>query len=114
MKSQPTVNICSLCGQPIPTNQVVVDGSDIICIHCFEQLGTCRHCSKSKRCEFHQNPMPIPKTIRQEIRKGPMIAVTDVQNPERVEKTCKSLCGCFSEEFGCLRQFNTCGGYDGR
>ena len=104
-------NQCDVCGHPMPANEVIIDGDNLICKQCFQHMNTCVLCDNGERCEFKQNPSPIPHTIRKEVRQGNMIAVTDVMNPERVEKTCKSLCGCFSEEFGCLRQFNTCGDF---
>lgn len=97
---------CDICGRP---GAAIIDGEHVICETCFAHMNTCALCDAARTCDFQTNPSPIPKTIRKEIRQGNMVAVTDIQNPERVEITCKKNCGCFSAKLGCLRQFNTCG-----
>lgn len=36
---------------------------------------------------------------------------TQVKNPDRIRITCQTGCPCFSDENGCLREFNHCGSY---
>ena len=103
---------CDVCGKL--TYEPIIDITDeaelhMWCPDCNSKSGHCQTCNRGGECSFMNDPSPIPKTIRKEIRQGNMIAVTDVMNPERVEKTCKNGCPCLDPEFGCLKQNNCCG-----
>lgn len=101
--------ICEICGHPIVKDQVIFDSDDnetfhTICPNCVTLMGTCSICDKATTCDFKTNPVPIPFTVQKKIQRGPMTAVTEILNPERIRETCQKNCECFSEEFGCLRQ----------
>lgn len=108
---------CAVCGQIIPKkNYYLTHFKDSTwkptCDNCLKLSGTCGGCSKSSTCDFETNPSPIPKTVQKQIRQGNQILVTTVKNPSRIEMTCEKNCGCFSQEFGCLRENGTCEKYE--
>lgn len=107
---------CDICGQ-IDPNSVLTqksDGSWIrICKNCQSKSGTCGGCSKSSTCDFETNPSPIPKAVEKRFQQGNQIMITQIKNPSRIDVTCRINCPCFSEEFGCCREYNTCGNFDG-
>lgn len=104
---------CDVCG-----NQTTYTAIDLtnpeepinICGQCAKMDGTCQLC-KYSYCAFEQDPSPIPKKVQKQIRQGNAVIITEVLNPARIEKFCKDGCICFSEEFGCLKQFKTCGNW---
>lgn len=107
---------CELCGQQYPTRNRIIDVSDeenlhFFCTSCRQHCNHCPTCANAKNCSFETDPSSLPKTIQQQIRQGNMVQIMTVKNPSRVEITCKKGCPCFSEEFGCLRQNNSCGNY---
>lgn len=109
---------CAVCGQIIPKKNYCLthfkDGTwKPTCDNCLKLSGTCGGCSKSSTCNFETNPSPIPKAVQKQIRQGNQILVTTVKNEERIRETCEKNCGCFSQEFGCLRENGTCGKYEG-
>ena len=107
---------CDICGQ-IDPNSVLTqksDGSWIrICKNCQSKSGTCGGCSKSSTCDFETNPSPIPKAVQKRFQQGNQIVVTTIKNPSRIDVPCRINCPCFSEEFGCCREYNTCSNFDG-
>lgn len=110
------LNPCELCGNHISHGgilETVGDTIHIYCESCQQKMGSCLTCQLNAYCAFLEDPSPIPKTIRKQVRQGNMITVTEVMNPERVEKTCKNGCSCFDSEFGCFRQNNCCGNWKG-
>lgn len=110
--------ICDICKGPVAQPILYkIDGPDqpnynLICSECYQWLDTCQVCGHFNECEFETNPDPLPKYVRQELRDGNMIIVTDVKNPERIRKYCQN-CKCYGgEENDCLKQFNTkCGNH---
>ena len=109
---------CGNCGQIIPkTHYALIHSNDgnwkPICDKCLSLSGHCGGCSKSTTCDFETNPSPIPKAVQKQVRHGNQILMTTVKNEERIRETCKKNCGCFSKEFGCLRENGTCGNYEG-
>ena len=107
---------CDICGKVVPDSMFTQksDGSWIrICKNCQSKSGTCGGCSKSSTCDFETNPSPIPKAVQKRIQQGNQIMVTTIKNPSRIDVTCRINCPCFSEEFGCCRELNTCGNYIG-
>lgn len=78
------------------------------CANCQKIMGTCRSCIHGGDCLFQTDPSDLPQFIQKQIRQGNMITVTEIPNPERVDKTCKKGCPCFDPEYGCLKQNNTC------
>lgn len=107
----PQLMKCDICGNLIHPKEIVVTNEEpikILCQTCVSELNTCPTCNFSKQCFFETDPSPIPKVVQREIRKGNIRTVTQVRNPERVDKLCKNKCSCYSSEFGCLRQSNTC------
>ena len=110
------VPICEVCGQVDPQT-LLTQKSDTtwirICRNCSSKSGTCGGCSKSTTCDFETNPSPLPKAVQKQLRQGNQILVTTVKNEERIRETCEKNCGCFSQEFGCLRENGTCGKYEG-
>lgn len=110
---------CSFCDAIIPKPHYTlihsVDNSwKPICDNCFKLSGHCGGCSKSTTCDFETNPSTIPKAVQKTFQQGPQTITTMVKNPTRIDITCRVNCQCFSEEFGCLRENNTCGKYESR
>ena len=111
-----SITSCDICGMlTIPKTGAIdmtnPDHPHLVCANCEPHLGHCPTCIGAKECRFETDPSPLPKTIQQQFRQGNMISVTTVRNPERIRETCQKGCQCFSEEFGCSRQFNSCGNY---
>lgn len=106
-------NICEVCGQPLQIEIIDVtdDVPHYLCQNCAAQRHSCNFCTHGGECSFQTDPSPLPKVITQTTQNGNMIIQQQVLNPERVEITCKKFCDCFSPDFGCLRQFNTCGNH---
>ena len=109
---------CGRCNQIIPIRHYTLtyfsDGTfKPICENCLRLSETCGGCSKSTTCDFETNPSPIPKAVQKRIQQGNQIMVATVKNPDRIRETCQKNCECFSEEFGCCRELNTCGNYKG-
>ena len=98
---------CSICRSPFISGTgliIMENGPHEICPKCAANKNTCAICSKVNTCEFETNPDPLPKTIRKQIQQGGAIMVTEVLNPERVQKFCIT-CDCWSEEIGgCVRR----------
>ena len=99
---------CSICRSPfISGTGLIVMENDIpheICGRCAAAKNTCAICSKVNTCEFETNPDPLPKTVREQIQQGGAIMITEMINPERVQKFCLT-CDCWSEEIGgCARR----------
>lgn len=114
----PKIFTCALCGnQAYKLPVVLMNGEKpplLICERCNSLSGTCVRCASARTCPFETDPSPIPKTIQKQFRNGPMISVTEVKNPARIDITCKTSCPCFSEDFGCMKEYNTCGKYEVR
>lgn len=111
---------CAYCGRPCfegailsayPTKESETKWITM-CHECFSLTNICALCKEARSCEFMTNPDPSPKQIQQTIRQGQAIIQTVVMNPERIEKTCKTLCKCWSDEFGCLKQNGICSQYE--
>lgn len=105
---------CETCGRPTEQQFLCPDGDmwHILCPNCASQLNTCAFCKKVNTCSFETDPSPLPKMIQKEFRQGPMITVTEIMNPERQKITCQNGCLCYSEEWGCMRQFHWCKNMD--
>ena len=115
-KFSATTVTCEVCGgltvpRAASIDMTNPDSPHTICANCEQHIGHCPTCQCANQCSFETDPSPLPKTVQQQIRQGNMISVTTVRNPERIRVTCQKGCQCFSEEFGCLRQFNSCGNY---
>lgn len=109
---------CANCGNIIPIKHYTLtmysDGQyKPICENCLKLSGHCGGCSKSTTCDFETNPSPTPKAVQKRIQQGNQIMVATVKNEERIRETCAKNCECFSAEFGCCRELNTCGNYKG-
>lgn len=100
--------ICKVCHNPIFHKQMIIDDQgNTYCDKCFAKLSTCANCEQNVNCAFDASP-DTPKMIQKREIVGNMQAVTNVRNPDIVEKTCKKGCSCFNEENGCMRDFNCC------
>ena len=107
---------CELCGGLTLPAAAIIDLTNqeemhFYCDSCRQHVGHCPTCKHAKNCLFETDPSSLPKAIQREIRQGNMVQIMTVKNPERIRQTCQKGCPCFSEEFGCLRQFNSCGNY---
>lgn len=103
-----TKYICEVCHNPIFHKQMIIDDKgNTYCDKCFAKLSTCANCEQNVNCAFDASP-DTPKMIQKREIVGNMQAVTNVRNPDIVEKTCKKGCSCFNEENGCMRDFNCC------
>ena len=78
------------------------------CPDCADQIGQCSTCSLGDKCDFQTNPSPIPLKIRRQVQHGPMISVTEEDNPARIAITCKVNCECFDPEKECLKKSGVC------
>lgn len=104
---------CEHCGATLLSFGVVYDLSDpdhphILCSDCAQQSNTCGMCKNRIGCAFHESPDPTPKLIQKQVPINGGYAITTVENPDRIRKTCEKGCPCFSQEFGCSRQNNWC------
>lgn len=89
------------------------------CADCVRLFGTCAMCDHSAKCEFNDNPAPIPqyvtKRIRQETPGGYIEQIVQVPNTQRIKAFCiEGGCKCMGyigEEPKCMRQFGTCANY---
>lgn len=110
-KHNPNPNICTICGNPIVTGDIIVQSDDkiaIVCRQCNEMIGTCATCEIAQYCAFENDPSPIPQFVTKKIRQGNSVSVIRVPNIERIDRTCKNGCLCFDPENGCLRQSIHC------
>lgn len=111
---------CNWCGRPCLENAILSENPGqeaeqkwfVMCPQCYSVTKTCTMCKEARSCDFETNPDPSPKQVQQTIRQGQMVMQTVVMNPDRVEKTCKMNCKCWSDDFGCLKQNGTCGQYE--
>ena len=108
---------CDICGG-IDLNYVLFAkekeaGYRKVCSKCKELSGTCGGCLKSSTCDFETNPSPIPKAVQKTIQQGNFTRVETIKNPDRIRETCQKNCDCFLENFGCCRELNTCGNFEG-
>lgn len=104
------VQTCETCGRAIVSGGFFVPDGDnwhFMCRECAGQLNTCSFCRSASQCSFEASPRP-DKYVQQTIRNGNMTTVTTVRNPEIIRTTCQNGCPCFSQDFGCMRQFNYC------
>ena len=98
---------CEICGRFIVGHSYLEEIDGVwrqYCGSCLKKLGTCALCERATICDFEQNPSPIPKTIQKQIQRGPMTAVTNIPNPERIRETCEKNCECYDAENDCLKQ----------
>lgn len=99
---------CKVCHNPIFHKQMIIDDKgNTYCDKCFAKLSTCANCEQNVNCAFDASP-DTPKIVQKREIVGNMQAVMNVRNPDIIEKTCKKGCSCFSEENGCMRDFNSC------
>lgn len=99
---------CKACHTPIFHKQMIIDGQgNTYCDKCWAKLNTCANCEQNVNCAFNDSP-DTPKMIQKREIVGNMQAVTNVRNPDIVRDTCQNGCSCFSEENGCMRDFNYC------
>lgn len=107
---------CDFCGR-VAFGTLVISPTDdgkyrYVCEECCSLFGTCRTCEYGvNNCEFETNPSTLPKLVQKEFRQGPMVSIAQVRNPERIEITCRELCECWDDDFGCLRENGTCGNW---
>lgn len=91
----------------------------MFCSDCVRLFGTCTMCEHSTKCEFNDNPAPIPPVVTKHIRNqtpnGYMEQIIQVPNPQRIKAMCiepKCICCDHDEERPhCMRQFGTCANY---
>ena len=102
---------CDICGILLPNRATIIDLTDkepiYICPSCNRLMSTCAVCEAAQDCDFETNPIDLPKTVIKQVRQGNMIMSSEIKNPDRIEKTCFLNCPCFSQENGCLREFNS-------
>lgn len=112
--SHNNIKTCEACGRSFLTPgtiEIVENQIHLYCDDCTPHLHNCPTCAQSKYCAFEKDPSPTPKTITQTTQRGNAIIQQQVPNPERIREICQAKCSCYSEEFGCLRQFNSCGSW---
>ena len=101
---------CAVCGSKMIQPTILND--KIICPNCSAKSGSCALCKSSAHCDFEENSSTIPKVILVQDKRGNTIMQVQKRNPEREKITCQNGCSCWSEEFGCQRDFTTCGRYE--
>lgn len=106
-----TIHKCSICGN-ITLSPIIDEVTErIFCQNCLSITGTCAFCLNSSTCAFETDPSPLPKYIQKQIRRGNMVSVETVKNPERTEKFCTASCKCFDANLGCSRENKYCAHY---
>ena len=107
---------CARCGRE---EGVVIDGKKVFCKECASLFGTCLTCVHSCKCEFDDNPAPIPKIVihkeRQQTAQGFIEQIQQVPNPQRIKTFCleeKCICCDHADKPHCMRQFGTCDKYE--
>lgn len=103
---------CEICHVILITPGIIDlqnDSPHLICGECLQKMKTCALCDFNKVCSFDSSTSGTPKTVKKVIQKGPMQAVVEVKNPDRIQETCKKDCSCWNEEYGCLRENGSCG-----
>lgn len=99
---------CKACHTPIFHKQMIIDDQgNIYCDKCWAKLSTCANCEQNVNCAFNDSP-DTPKIIQKQEVVGNMRSVMNARNPDIVRNTCQNGCSCFSEENGCMRDFNCC------
>lgn len=86
---------------------IIDDQGNTYCDNCWAKLKTCQNCELSVNCAFNDSP-DTPKMIQKQEIVGNMRSVINVRNPDIVRETCQKSCSCFTEENGCMRDFNCC------
>lgn len=108
-----SARICRICGQSILASATYDSVAFLtFCPTCSAKYGTCELCKNAVTCAFEEDPNPLPKVIMKTFKQGNMVIQQQVQNPERIAETCGKLCHCYSEEFGCLRQYGNCNKFE--
>lgn len=103
-----TKYICKVCHNPIFHKQMIIDDQgNTYCDKCWAKLSTCQNCELFVNCAFDASP-DTPKMVQKREIVGNMQTVTNVRNPDIIRKTCQNGCSCFTEENGCMRDFNYC------
>ena len=99
---------CKVCHTPVFHKQMIIDDQgNTYCDKCWDKLKTCQNCELSVNCAFNDSP-DTPKMIQKQEIVGNMRSVINVRNPDIVRETCQKSCSCFTEENGCMRDFNCC------
>lgn len=105
---------CDICGKPMikPLIAIYPKGAHQVCRDCAKHYSTCALC-QNKKCEFEENPDPMPKAVNQQVRQGNMVMMQTVPNKERIDKFCP-VCPCYNTvENCCNREFGICGNHKG-
>lgn len=104
------LDYCDICRSPVLPDGLVIEEDEngelhTICGRCNQALSTCQSCKQFQICPFETDPNPLPKVVMKTIRQGNMMMQTQIKNEERVKALCHT-CGCWSEECGCMKEFN--------
>ena len=107
---------CAACGR---NGARIWYNGKFFCDNCTEAFGTCVMCDHGQKCEFQDNPAPIPpfvtKRVRQETPNGYFEQIVQVPNAQRVKAFCiEGECKCMgyvNERPKCMRQFGCCEKY---
>ena len=109
---------CEECGRELAPKAAIIriqNDTDLhfFCAECHQLFGHCHMCDHRLRCEFKENPDPMPATrvVRKEQRTpfGVSIMQTEIPNSERIKKFCTE-CTCFG---GLEEETPYCGRYTG-
>ena len=107
---------CDLCGGLfIESPYIDITNSTkllVVCPECKAAYHYCPTCTHSQSCAFETDPSTLPKMVQKQVRKGNMIAVTTIRNPERIAITCAKSCSCYDPETKeCVRENLSCPNY---
>lgn len=94
------IKTCAACGNPIIGKPHLANNNDNwyeLCENCDGQWGNCFTCINITLCDFETNPISLPKQVRIQEQKGPMVINTVGRNPARIRETCEKGCACWQE-----------------
>ena len=101
---------CAICGNPIPNNQGIIPSETpmLLCNNCGQHLYKCPTCKHNNTCLVNSYDGPLPRTIQQQIRQGPMIQIVETINPAIFDECCPK-CPC--ESITNCKELHTCRNY---
>lgn len=98
---------CKMCGLHLVGANLVYDMelNGFYCTRCFPYIRTCHNCKSGNVCDFETNASTIPKQVQVTMQTGNATVLQTITNPERIKITCANGCPCYSDEFGCGKEF---------
>ena len=90
---------CDCCGNKVvPWAKMIYMGNDVmICPDCNQKFGLCETCRQTRQdCNFMimSQTSGIPPVVQKIAQQGGMQMITQVKNPQLIERACKD-CPCY-------------------